>query len=171
MSNMSDVDLVLLLLVATTLLAVLAQRLQIAYPIVLVIGGAALGLVPGLPRIALDPKLVFELFLPPLLFSGAVFMPWPEFKAHLRPILLLAVGLVGATTVAVAYVAWATIGLPPAVGFVLGAVVAPPPAAGRSRWAPCRARSCPRPTRSRRPRSPAVSACPTAWSSCSRAKA
>src|SRR5271170_6920965 len=125
---MSDVDLVLLLLVATTLLAVLAQRLQIAYPIVLVLGGVALGLVPGLPRIALDPKLAFELFLPPLLFSGAFFMPWPEFKANLRSILLLAVGLVGATTVAVAYAAWATIALPLTVGFVLGAIVSPPDA-------------------------------------------
>jgi len=125
---LSDVDLVLLLLVATTLLAVLAQRLKIAYPIVLVLGGVALGLVPGLPRIALDPTLAFDLFLPPLLFSGAFFMPWPEFKANLRPILLLAVGLVAATTVAVAYVAWATISLPLAVGFVLGAIVSPPDA-------------------------------------------
>src|SRR5271170_1463950 len=125
---LSDVDLVLLMLVATTLLAVVAQRLRVAYPIVLVLGGAALGLVPGLPRIALDPELAFELFLPPLLFSGAFFMPWPEFKAHLRPILLLAVGLVGASTVAVAYVASATISLPLAVGFVLGAIVSPPDA-------------------------------------------
>jgi Na+/H+ antiporter len=125
---MSDVELVLLLLVATTLMAVVAQRLAVAYPIVLVLGGLLLGLVPSLPHISLSPHLVFELFLPPLLFSAAVFMPWPEFKANLRPILLLAIGLVLATTVAVAYVAAATIGLPLAVGFVLGAIVSPPDA-------------------------------------------
>ena len=125
---MSHVTLILLLLVATTLLAVLAQRLKLAYPIVLVLGGLVLGLVPGLPRIALDPELVFELFLPPLLFAAAFFMPWPEFKANLRPILLLAVGLVGATAAAVAYVASAIFGLPLAVGFALGAIVSPPDA-------------------------------------------
>jgi Na+/H+ antiporter len=122
---MSDVELVLLLLVATTLLAVVAQRLNVAYPIVLVLGGLGLGLVPGLPRVQLDPDLVFELFLPPLLFAAAFFTPWPEFKTNLRPILLLAVGLVLATATAVAYVAWGTLGLPLAVGFVLGAIVSP----------------------------------------------
>ncbi|MEJ0067870.1 MAG: Na+/H+ antiporter [Pseudomonadota bacterium] len=122
---MSDVELVLLLLVATTLLAVLAERLKVAYPIVLVLGGVVLGLIPGLPRIALDPDLAFELFLPPLLFSAGFFMPWPEFKANLRPILLLAIGLVLATALAVAWVAWATIALPLGVGFVLGAIVSP----------------------------------------------
>jgi CPA1 family monovalent cation:H+ antiporter len=125
---MSEVELVLLLLVATTLLAVLAQQLRIAYPIVLVLGGLALGLVPGLPHVALNPGIVFELFLPPLLFSAAFFMPWPEFRANLRGILLLAVGLVVVTAAAVAYAAWATIALPLAVGFVLGAIVSPPDA-------------------------------------------
>jgi Na+/H+ antiporter len=125
---MSHITLILLLLVATTLLAVLAQRLKLAYPIVLVLGGLVLGLVPGLPRIELDPELVFELFLPPLLFAAAFFMPWPEFKANLRPILLLAVGLVGATAAAVAYVTSAIFGLPLAVGFALGAIVSPPDA-------------------------------------------
>jgi CPA1 family monovalent cation:H+ antiporter len=128
MSHFSNVELILLLLVATTLLAVLAQRLRIAYPIVLVVGGLALGLVPGLPRVELDSDLVFKLFLPPLLFAAAFFMPWPEFKAQLRPILLLAVGLVVATAAAVAGVAWAILGLPLAVGFALGAIVSPPDA-------------------------------------------
>src|ERR1043165_9734995 len=123
---MSNITLILLLLVATTLLAVLAQRLKLAYPIVLVLGGLVLGLVPGLPHIALAPELVCELFLPPLLFAAAFFMPWPEFKANLRPILLLAVGLVGATAAAVAYVVSAIFGLPLAVGFALRAIVSPP---------------------------------------------
>jgi CPA1 family monovalent cation:H+ antiporter len=122
---MSHIELVLLLLVATTLLAVVAQRLAVAYPIVLVLGGLALGLVPGLPRVALDPELVFELFLPPLLFASAFFIPWPDFRENLRPILMLAIGLVGATAAAVAYVAWGTLGLPLAVGFLLGAIVSP----------------------------------------------
>ena len=122
---MSNVELVLLLLVATTLLAVVARHLNVAYPIVLVLGGLVLGLTPGLPRVALDPDLVFELFLPPLLFAAAFFLPWRDFRENLRPILMLAVVLVGATAAAVAYAAWATLGLPLGVGLVLGAIVAP----------------------------------------------
>lgn len=122
------VEIVLVLLVCTSLLAVLANRINIAYPIVLVLGGLLLGFVPGLPRVILDPSLVFTLFLPPLLYAAAWFMPWTDFCSNIRPILMLAFGLVIATAAAVAVAAEFLIGLPLAAGFVLGAIVSPPDA-------------------------------------------
>src|SRR5215212_4489353 len=94
-----------------------------AYPILLVLGGLALGFVPGLPAVELDPELVFLLFLPPLLYYEALFTSWRDFRFNLRPILLLAVGLVLMTTVVVAAVAHWVAGLPWGAAFVLGAIV------------------------------------------------
>jgi monovalent cation/hydrogen antiporter len=110
-------------------LATLANRIKVPYPIVLVLGGLALGfvseLVPGLPRITLEPDVVFLLFLPPLLYVSAIFTSWRDFRANLRPISLLAVGLVLMTTCAVAAVAHWAVGFPWAAAFVLGAIVSP----------------------------------------------
>ena len=123
------IEAVLLLLLAATALAILARRVGIPYPILLVLGGLLIGFVPGLPRIELEPDLVFLLFLPPILFGAGYFTSIRDFKANLRPIALLSIGLVLATTAAVALVANALIpglGLPAA--FALGAIVAPPDA-------------------------------------------
>ncbi|HEV3438943.1 MAG TPA: Na+/H+ antiporter [Gemmata sp.] len=122
------VELILALLVVAVILGVLAQWLRTPYPILLVIGGIILGLQPNLPPIPLDPQLVFLLFLPPLLYAGAFRTPWDEFRQQLRPISMLAIGLVLFSTAAVAAVAHYCIGLPWAAGFVLGAIVSPPDA-------------------------------------------
>ena len=90
--------------------------------------GLFISFLPGIPRIALSPNLVLSLLLPPLLYRAGVNMSWRGFKANLRPILLLAVGLVIFTTIAVAGISYYLLGLPLAVGFVLGAVVSPPDA-------------------------------------------
>jgi len=116
------------LLLAVAALGLLARKIKVAYPILLVLGGLALGLIPGLPRVQLSPEFIFMFFLPPLLFPAALFTPWRDFKANLRPILLLAIGLVLFTTVAVGYLVHYFIGLPLAAGFVLGAIVSPPDA-------------------------------------------
>jgi NhaP-type Na+/H+ or K+/H+ antiporter len=113
------------LLVAVVALATLATRLKIPYPILLVLGGSALGFVPGLPPVELDPELVFLLFLPPLLYVSAIFTSWRDFRANVRAISLLAVGLVLMTTFVVAAVVHAVTGLPWAAAFVLGAIVSP----------------------------------------------
>src|SRR5918997_734256 len=99
--------------------------LRIPYPILLVVGGSLLGFVPGLPRVELDPDLVFILFLPPLLYASAVFTSWRDFRANVRTISLLAVGLVLMTTFVVAAVVHFVIGLPWAASLVLGAIVSP----------------------------------------------
>jgi Na+/H+ antiporter len=113
------------LLVAVALLAGFALRYDVPYPIVLVLGGLALGFVPWLPAPELEPDLVFFAFLPPLLYGAAFQASAYELRANAGPISLLAIGLVLATVVAVAVVAHHLIGLPWAVAFVLGAVVGP----------------------------------------------
>src|SRR5512146_3064452 len=96
---------VFVLLVTVVTLATVAPRLRVPYPILLVLGGLALGFVPGLPSIALDPALILFLFLPPLIYASAWFTPWRDFRANLRSILLLAIGLVLTCTTLVAVVA------------------------------------------------------------------
>jgi monovalent cation/hydrogen antiporter len=120
-----QLEIILGLLLAVAALATLATRLGVPYPILLVLGGSALGFVPGLPPVELDPELVFLLFLPPLLYVSALFTSWRDFRANVRPITLLAVGLVLMTTFVVASVAHTVVGLPWGAAFVLGAIVSP----------------------------------------------
>ena len=112
----------------TALAAVAARRWRMPHSILLVLVGLGLGFLPGMPRIELRPDLVLLLMLPPLLYSSGVGMSWRGFKAELRPILLLAIGCVLFTATIVAAVVHVLLGLPWAVGFVLGAVVSPPDA-------------------------------------------
>lgn len=113
------------LLVALGALLALAPVLRLPVPVLLVTGGVALGFVPGLPQIALPPDIVLVALLPPLLYSAAFFTSLRDLRTNLRPISLLAVGLVGVTMTGVAAVAHAWLGLPWAVAFTLGAVVSP----------------------------------------------
>ena len=122
------VDIFVGMLIAVVVLSLLARRLHIPYPIFFVIGGSLLGFIPGLPKLHLDPQLVFLFVLPPLLFPAALFTSWRDFRANLRSISLLAIGLVLFTTVAVAYLAHYCFHLPLAAGFVLGAIISPPDA-------------------------------------------
>src|SRR5918992_539579 len=124
---MHEVELVLVsLLVAVAGLAAAARAVDIPYPIVLVVGGLLLGFVPGLPEVELEPELVLVIFLPPLLYSAAFFADLHDLRRNLRPISLLAIGLVLATMCTVAVVAHTLVdGLPWAAAFALGAIVAP----------------------------------------------
>ncbi|HUL12502.1 MAG TPA: cation:proton antiporter, partial [Methylococcaceae bacterium] len=99
--NLHQLEIIILLLMAVLAVTTVARKLSIPYPILLVVGGAFLGVVPGLPTVHLDPDLVFVVFLPPILWAAAYFTSWRDFRANLRPIILLAVGLVLATTAAV----------------------------------------------------------------------
>lgn len=112
----------------TALVAAGARGAGLPHSILLVLAGAVLAFVPGIPRISIDPDMVLLLMLPPLLYSAGVGMSWPGFRDNLRPIMLLAVGCVLFTAAAVAAAAHLLLGMPWAVGFVLGAVVSPPDA-------------------------------------------
>jgi CPA1 family monovalent cation:H+ antiporter len=119
---------IIVLLVVVAAIAAVARRIKVPPSILLVLAGVILALVPGLPAVELAPELVLLLVLPPLIYSSAVAMSWREFRFNLRPIALLAVGCVVFTTVAVAAATHYFLGLPWAVGFVLGAIVSPPDA-------------------------------------------
>lgn len=127
------------MLVVLAAVALLAEKLKIAYPILLVIAGLVMGVLPVLfPNIygeggskvfAVNPEIVFLIFLPPLLYYAGLLTTWRDFKANIRPISELAVGLVLVTMIAVAYTAHYFIpelSLP--MCFLLGAIVAPPDA-------------------------------------------
>ncbi len=126
-SNVQAVELVfLLLLLFVVAFGALTRKLQVPYPIVLVIAGALLGLVPGIPRIALNPDVIFFVILPPLLYSAAWVTSWREFSYNLVSILLLAFGLVTFTVIGVAVgTQWLFSGFDWKLGLVLGAVIAP----------------------------------------------
>lgn len=126
---MNDIELVLLLLVMVTALTPVARRLRVPYPVLLVLGGLVLALIPAFPDIPLDPDLAFLLFLPPLLYSAAFNTSIRDFRRLLRPILSLAVGLVLATTAVVAVLLhWLLPGLGWPAAFAFGAVISPPDA-------------------------------------------
>ncbi|HSO00902.1 MAG TPA: Na+/H+ antiporter, partial [Gaiellaceae bacterium] len=125
LSHHELVDLLVLLVAGTTLL-VLVPKLRIPYPILLVLGGLALGFLPGMPEITLPPDLVLVAVLPPLLYGAAFFTSLRDLRANMRPVGLLAVGLVLLTMVAVAVVAHTIVPeLTWASAFVLGAIVSP----------------------------------------------
>ncbi len=114
----------LALLLATAMLTTLARRFQTPYPIVLVIGGLALSVLPRLPHISLSPELVFVVFLPPLVFSGAFNTSWRDFRSNLLSISMLAFGLVAFTVAGVAILSdWLLPGFDWRMGCALGAVV------------------------------------------------
>ena len=126
---MAIFELLLALVAFCVALAILAQRLNLPVAVLLVLGGMALAFVPGLPSVELNPELALALFLPPLLQVSAYRTDWPAFRSNLRPILLLAVGAVVFTAVAVALVAKLMVpGLPWWAAVALGAIVAPPDA-------------------------------------------
>jgi Na+/H+ antiporter len=118
--------LLLALMVAVAGLSILARLVRVPYPILLVLGGLVLGFVPGMPVVELPPELVLVAFLPPLLYWSGFFSSPRDLRADARAISLAAVGLVLATTVAVAVVAHAAVaGLSWPAAFALGAIVSP----------------------------------------------
>ena len=124
MDTKFQIFLILLAVLAGT--ALLARRINVASAILMMLVGIVLAFVPGMPSIELPPELVLLVVLPPLIYSASVAMSWREFKFNLRPITLLAVGCVIFTAFAVAAATHYLIGLPWTVGFLLGAIVAPP---------------------------------------------
>lgn len=117
------------LMLAVSLFVMLGQRLRISAPIFLVLSGLAVSLIPGIPQIAIDPELIFLIFLPPLLYEAAWFTSWKEFWRWRRIIIVLAFGLVIVTASAVAYMSSAFIpGFTLALGYLLGGIISPPDA-------------------------------------------
>ena len=113
------------LFISAAVLNSVANWLRVPYPIPLVLGGLAIGLIPGIPDIQLDPDLVLLVFLPPLLYSSAFFYDLRALRDDTRVIALNSIGLTLATAAVVGVVAHEVIDLPWAVCFALGAIVSP----------------------------------------------
>jgi CPA1 family monovalent cation:H+ antiporter len=123
---MAQLPLLIALLSALALASLLAPRIRVPQPVLLALVGGALAFVPGVPRTPLDPALILAYFLPPLLYADAFHTSWADFRRWLRPILMLATGLVAFTMLTVGLTAkWFLPELPWAACFLLGAIVSP----------------------------------------------
>lgn len=117
------------LVIVILLLVMLAQKMKVAYPIVLVVSGLLLSLIPALPRVSVNPELIFIIFLPPLLYEAAWYTSWKEFWRWRRVITSFAFLIVLITSLLIALVSSAIIpGFTLALGFLLGGIVSPPDA-------------------------------------------
>lgn len=126
---MENVSIIVILLFGITLLGILSKKYRFPFPIVLVLSGVVISLIPGLPIVSLDPAVVFIIFLPPLLYAAAWNTSWHDFKGAIRPIGLASIGLVFFTTALVAITAhWLIPGLSWPYAFLIGAIVSPPDA-------------------------------------------
>lgn len=123
----------LILIISILGLNMIAQKLKVAYPIILVTGGLLISFIPAMPQISIDPELIFVIFLPPLLFEAAWYTSWKEFWKWRRIISSFAFLIVLATSLVVALVGAAYIpGITLALGFLLGGIVSPPDAVSTS---------------------------------------
>lgn len=123
---MSNLALVISLLAVVTALAALAERIRISSPILLVLAGIAISLIPGLPQVGLHPEIIILVFIPPLVYEAAWNTSWIDFKANIRSILVLAFGLVLFSAVGVAWVVHTFLpGFSWAMAFVVGAIISP----------------------------------------------
>lgn len=124
---MDQLALIFVLLLGAVIMVPVGDRLGLPSPVLMTLIGAVLALLPFVPNVAIPPEMILPVVLPPLLYAAVQRTSWRQFTANLRPIFLLAVLLVFATTAAVAAVAQAVVpGMPVAAAVVLGALVAPP---------------------------------------------
>jgi monovalent cation/hydrogen antiporter len=112
-------------LLVVTVLAWVSSRLRVPFPILMTLGGLLIAVVPGLPHVPLDPGIFFYVILPPLLYQAGLTTSWRDFRQNIRPILLLAIGLVLVTMCFVAMGAHVLLGLGIASAFALGAIIGP----------------------------------------------
>jgi len=126
---MQTAELLLALLVIVAALVTVSRRIRVPYPVLLLLGGLVVGLVPGIPPFELDPQIVFLVVLPPLLYVSAFLTPIRDFKTNLKNIAALAVGLVAVSAGVVAAVAMVLVpGMTWPLAVALGAIVSPPDA-------------------------------------------
>ena len=126
---MNNIEIIVLLLLGVTFLALFSNKYNFPFPIVLVLSGLAISLIPGLPILTLEPEVIFLLFLPPLLYAAAWNTSWHQFKANMRNITFASIGLVFVTTLCIGVlVHWMVPNFTWAQSFLLGAIISPPDA-------------------------------------------
>lgn len=126
---MGNLEIIFFLLLSAVLLVGIAQKIHVPYPIILILGGAALSSIPGIDNIYFNPNLVLMIFLPPILYSSAFGISFREFQLNLRSIFSLALGLVALTTIVVGVIfKWMFPQFSWALAMAFGAIVSPPDA-------------------------------------------
>ncbi|MES2487116.1 MAG: Na+/H+ antiporter [Bacteroidota bacterium] len=121
---MENYTVVLFILAIMIALSAVAEKLKFPYPILLIVAGIAVGFSPSLPKIEINPEIIFLIFLPPLLYDAAFNIPLKDFKTHINTISTLAITLVFLTTVGIAVVAYYLVpGMTWPLAFVLGAIL------------------------------------------------
>ena len=121
---MENYTVVLFILAIMIGLSALADKLKLPYPILLIVAGIAIGFAPSVPKIEINPEIIFLIFLPPLLYDAAFNIPFKDFKTHINTIGTLAISLVFLTTVGIAAVAYYLVpGMTWPLAFVLGAIL------------------------------------------------
>jgi monovalent cation/hydrogen antiporter len=122
---MENYTTILIILGIMILLTPLAERIKVASPILLIVVGIAIGFIPGMPEVEIEPEIIFLIFLPPLLYEAAFNIPFKDFREHFGTISSMAFGLVFLTTACIAVAAYYLIpGMTWALAFVLGAILA-----------------------------------------------
>lgn len=117
------------LIIAIVVLVMIADKIRVAYPVVLVIAGVLISLIPSIPQVHIDPEIIFIVFLPPLLYEAAWAISWKELWRWRRIISSFAFVVVFLTALSVAFIAnWFIPGFSLALGFLLGGIVSPPDA-------------------------------------------
>lgn len=126
---MDNVEVIFFLLLASVLLVGIAQNIHVPYPLILILGGAAISFIPGIGNIYLSPKFILMIFLPPILYYSSFGISFREFQKNWKAIFSLALGLVAFTTLVVGVIfKWLFPQFPWALAFAFGAIVSPPDA-------------------------------------------
>lgn len=126
---MENLEIIFFLLLSAVLLVGLAQKIHVPYPIILILGGAAISFIPGIDNIYFDPNFVLMIFLPPILYYSAFGISFREFQGNWKNIFSLALGLVALTTLVVGVIfKWLFPQFPWALAFAFGAIISPPDA-------------------------------------------
>lgn len=120
---MENYTIVILIMAIMIGLSALADKIRLPYPVLLIVAGIAVGFIPSMPPIELNPEVIFLIFLPPLLYDAAFNISFPEFKTNINTIGTLAIGLVFLTTCGIAVIAHYIIGMSWPISFVLGAIL------------------------------------------------
>lgn len=126
---MENLHIIFFLLFSAVLLVGIAQKIHLSYPIILILGGAAISFIPGIKNISFNPSLILLIFLPPILYYSAFAISFRDFQLNWKSIFSLALGLVALTTIVVGVIfKWIFPQFSWALAFAFGAIVSPPDA-------------------------------------------
>jgi CPA1 family monovalent cation:H+ antiporter len=121
---LENYSIIIFILAIVIVLSAMADRIKLPYPVLLVMAGIGVGFIPGIPKVEINPEIVFLIFLPPLLYDGAFNISFTEFRTQINTIGTLSMALVFFTTTGIAVIAYYFIpGMTWPLSFTLGAIL------------------------------------------------